>query len=374
MNSPSKRFVFEPAGPEDEREILDIFEASVFSGKISLLYTRRPNVYESFLKEGEDVELLLCRDREKGRVVGLGAYSVSERYVNGRAQKVGYIFSLRGRGQSLKSHPLLPKAFEYLERRCRNKGVDFYLTTILSDNVYARQLLEKRRRCMPFYEFYGNYEVFALRTSLGLKPQEDIDLVFRKAQKIDVDAVVEFLNKEGRRYQFFPVIRREDLIREVYPAVAIENFYLVVDRHGRILAAGAAWDQHEYKQYIMQGAQGTIGMNNLFASLCPSFLWPWPKFPMSGEMLRFFTLSFWVIREHNKRVFNYFLARLSVESSQYPFFLVGVYGCHPLRRCLTSRPHVVYKSRAYLVNWDKKTSPLTRLNEKFIPYLECGML
>lgn len=362
--------MFDVANPEDGKEISAILEGSPFAGRISLIYARRPDAYVSFLKEGEETEVLICRDHKEGKVVGFGAYTIRELYVNGQAQRVGYIFGLRGNGSYLKAYPLLHKAYEYLYKRCRDRQIHFYITTILNDNFYARQLLEKKRKFMPAYEFYDNYEVFALKTPLKQSPSAD--LVFKKAGPDDVSGLGAFLNEEGRKYQFFPVIKKVDLFKETFTGLSLENFYLVTQRSGKILAVGAAWDQKRYKQYIVQGYSGLLKWIHRMISFCP-FL-KWPMLPPEGERLRFFTLSFWVVKDHDGRAFDCLLEGVSAAMSDYPFFLVGLCAQHPLKERLWRRSHLTYKSRLYVVDWEKVSHPLGPLNTHFIPYLECGTL
>ena len=223
---------------------------------------------------------------------------------------------------------------------------------------------------MPSYEFFGNYEVFALKTFLRQKKCSG--LAFRKANPDDVIALVKFLNKEGQQYQFFPLVKEEDFLEERLPNLSINHFYLVVDKNNEILAAGAAWDQKQYKQYIVQGYGLSIKFINTIGALFPFLNWPF--FPSQGQMLSFFTLSFWAVKENEINVFDCFLEGLSRVSREYSFFLVGVCAQHPLREHLKRRSNITYKSKAYLVDWEKKENPLTRINKDFIPYLECGLL
>ena len=370
MSYQNKRFIFDIADARDGEKIAEILESNPFEGRISLLYTRRPDAYESFLKESKESEVLICRDKNEGGVVGFGAYNVRELYVNGIPQRVGYIFGLRGYGQYLKSYPLLHKAFDYLYQRCQDRQISFYITTILNYNLYSRRLLEKRRKFMPSYEFYGDYEIFALKTFLRKKKYSG--LTFRKATLDDVTAIVKFLNQEGRQYQFFPLVKEEDLLEERLPNLSINHFYLVVDNNNEILTAGAAWDQKRYKQYIVQGYGLSIKFINTIGIWFP--LLNWPLLPPKGQMLNFFTLSFWAVKGNEETVFDCFLEGLSHVSKEYSFFLVGVYETHPLRAHLKHRRCVTYKSKAYLVDWEKEINPLTKLNNDFIPYLECGLL
>jgi hypothetical protein len=67
----SDRFVIQPATAADSAEILCLLEENVFPGNVSLIYTRRPDAYRSFMAEGKEAHLLVCRDTQEGRIAGL---------------------------------------------------------------------------------------------------------------------------------------------------------------------------------------------------------------------------------------------------------------------------------------------------------------
>ena len=64
------RFLIEAAKPNDSEALLQLLEEGPYRGKISLLYTRRGNTFESFMREGQEVILLVCRDRIADRIAG----------------------------------------------------------------------------------------------------------------------------------------------------------------------------------------------------------------------------------------------------------------------------------------------------------------
>lgn len=175
------RFIFEPANHNDGRELLEIIEENIFGGKISLLYTRRPDAYFSMKNEGEEVDIVVCRDLERKKIVGFGVCAIRSLFVNGRRERVGYLFGLRCRREYLKIYPLLYQGYEFLHNLHKNKDIQFYITTILEDNIYAQKLLEKKREFMPIYEPFGFYEVYVVRTIKNFKRFPELN--FKKAEK-----------------------------------------------------------------------------------------------------------------------------------------------------------------------------------------------
>jgi hypothetical protein len=374
MNCQNERFIIRPAHPEDSieiLEILEIIEEEDFKGRISLLYTRRPDAYESLMKEGEEVIIVVCQDTVNNKIAGFGSCAIRELFVNGKPEKVGYLFGLRSKKEYRKTFLVLAKAYQALSAALKDKGVNYFFTTILEDNLYAQKLFEKQRKFMPCYEPFGSYEVYTLKTHN--KAVKNIGIEFRKANKTDIPSIDEFLSEQGRKFQFYPVISENTLGGFTFPELTYEHFYILVDRSDKILAVGAAWEQQSYKQYIVQGYGGIIKYIYPISSLFP--LIGYPSLPKPGSVLNFFTLSFWAVKDSNPELFRTFLQNIAAaDINGYPFFLVGIHHQNPLREVLIKMPHLKYSSKIYLVNWGKINPVAESIDSNIIPYFECGSL
>lgn len=369
MNYRNNRFIFERATPEDGQELLEILEEAEFRGRMSLLYTRRPDAYLSLKQEGKEVDIVLCHDTRNGKIVGFGACALRELFVNGRAATVGYLFSLRIRRQYQRKYPLLHRGYEFLRQLYRDRRVSFYITTILEENRAAQRLLKKRRPFMPHYSPYGRYDVYAFHCR---RSSSSVSSSLKQAASDDLAALLSFLSKHGKTMQFFPMLRENDLKTGSIGGLCIQNFYLLYDTHDEILAAGALWDQRHCKQYVMQGYSGIFKLLHPLSRFFPLF--GFPAFPKPGEILNFFTLSFWAVKDQNPEIFTQFLDVIPEVAGTYPFFLLGVHENHPLRSVLSKRPHIKYTSQLYVVSWDEQEEKVNALEKNMVTYLECGML
>lgn len=376
MKQLTKRFILESAKPEHGKELIEILEENDFKGRISLIYTRRPDAYLSLKKEGEQVNIVICRDLENDLIISFGACAIRKWYVNRRMEQVGYLFGLRARKKYRGTYAVISKGYEFLYSFYKQSQIPFFITTILEENLYARKLLEKKRTFMPYYEPLGVYEIYTLKT--GCKMDRNTHLKFKRAEKRETPLLVDFLNFHGRNCQFFPVIEEKDLVSGTYPYLSIEDFFILYGQEGEILAAGAAWDQVKYKQYIMQEYRGLFKLLYPFSSLLPVL--GYPSLAKPGTTLKFFTLSFWVVKENNPELFKLFLNNLASQIGQisqikdYPFFIIGLHEQNPLRPVLQKIPHILYKSRVYSVNWQKTGLIKDKLEPTLVPYLECGLL
>ncbi len=369
MSSLNKHISFSMAREEDSQKILEMLEESAFKGAIELQYTRRPNAYQSLKKEGRPVNIIICRDTRKNRIAGLGAIAFRKLFVNGEVRTVGYMFGLRLRRAYLHS-VFISRAYQWMHENEPAGKTDFYLTTILAENQHARRMLEKRRTFMPDYEYLGEYRAYALKTG-GIKKREH-DFTFRKARTEDLKKLTEFINREGRRYNFFPVLRDEDISGGQYPGLSAGDFYLLMDRQGEINAAGAAWDQRSYKQYVVKKYNGILKLCYPFSFLFPLF--NMPRLPQPGSVLDFFTLSFWMVKGDDQDIAKLFLDEITRQCSCFSFFLAGVHETSPLCDVLAKRPHIQYKSRTYLVNWEKEKILKESVSKTRPLYMECATL
>jgi len=368
MNSRNDRYIFESARPEDAGEILEILEDIDFKGKISLTFTRRPDPIASFQREGKRVDVVVSRDVREGRITAVAAASLNRMYFNGEPADIGYLFGLRVRKEYRRRYLLLPRGFDHLFGLHRDCPVPLYITTILEENTTARKLLEKRRPSMPVYAYSGDYETYALVT--GGRAREASGFRFRRAERPDLPALLAFLEEQGRRFQFFPVLEAADLDDPV-TTPGIEDFFLLLDPDDRILAAGAVWDQRAIKQYVLTRYGGIYRFLRPVSGIFPLF--GYPKLARPGSVLNYFTLAFWAVRDDRPEAFLRFLRHVSQQTRRYDYFVVGVHRRHPLRATLRARPHLLYPARMYRVTPRDRGEP-PHVDPDRVPYLEIGRL
>jgi hypothetical protein len=365
----SDRFVIQPGTAADSAEILHILEENVFPGNVSLIHTRRPDAYRSFLAEGQEAHLLVCRDTQEGRIAGLAAYAVHECFIDQRPEKVVYLFGLRVRREYLATRALLslPGAYQQTIEQCRAQGIRYFPTLILQDNLRAQRLLTKERSHMPRYTFLCRYHTLTFATRRRT-PRLPHSCVFRRAKPEDLSAIEDFLTTQGGRSNFFPSGIPHLFAR--HPELSWESFYLLTDRQGSILACGAAWDQVSYKQYLVAAYGGKMRWLYRVSPLLRPF--GCPSLPKPSTILRFFFLAFWCVRDNRAEYLRWFLDGLAHAVKDYPYFVTGVPQDHPLGPALNEWKFVGYDSDIYLVGHHVTPDEVTRLAKSL--YLECSWL
>jgi hypothetical protein len=359
----------QPATAADSAEILSVLEENALPGDVSLIYTRRPDAYRSFLAEGQEAHLLVCRDTQEGRIAGLGAHAVHECFIDQRPEKVVYVFGLRFRREYLAKRVLLslPGAYRSIIEQFRAQGVRYFLTVVLGDNLPAQRLLTKERARMPRHTFLCPYHTLTFLTRRGSLSLPD-SYAFRRATPQDRAALADFLTAEGARSDFFPA-GIENLFGR-HPELSWESFYLLTDRQGNILACGAVWDQVSYKQYIVAGYGGKLRWLYRVSPLLRPF--GYPPMPKPATILRFFILAFWCVKDNHAEYLKWFLDSLAHTVRDYPYFVVGVPEAHPLGPALNQWRFLGYDSHIYLVGNHITPDDAARLRKS--PYLECGWL
>ncbi len=372
-NNPSptnKRFIFQIADENDGEDILSIIERLSFKGNLALMYTRRPDAFSSLKSEGDDVDIIVCKDTKMDKTIGFGACSVNELFINGEPKKTGYLFGLRGLTEYSRKYPLLHKGYQYLKKVYENKSIPLFITTILEDNFYAQKMLEKKRVFMPNYIKIGAYNVYSIKPKKKRNPKSNL----RKATKDDIPAIVRFLNERGKHFQLFPVLKEEDILNGRFRDLSYDDFYILFDEEGKeILATGALWKQNAYKQYIVMHYGGIYKWIRLF-----SFLFKfmgYPTLPEAGQQLNFSTLSFWAVKDNDIIVFKRFIDNISTYAYEKADILtIGIPDGNPFKEIIETYRRFTYRSLIYSVDWKKNEKSIPIIDDDKPLYLECGLL
>ncbi len=92
------RFVVAAARPEDDPAIRALLRRQPMDGAIRLSFEREPSARLAAAVEGERHFTAVARERETGRVVGLGSRAVRSVWLDGEPAKLGYLAQLRAPG------------------------------------------------------------------------------------------------------------------------------------------------------------------------------------------------------------------------------------------------------------------------------------
>jgi hypothetical protein len=183
-------------------------------------------------------------------------------------------------------------------------------------------------------------------------------------KKTDERRALEFLNKEGAKYDFFPEIKN---IENDFAGLKTSDCY-IMEKDGEITAFGGLWDQTDYKQYIITKYAGALrGLSKLGRVGEMLGYIPMPK---ENEVLKFPTLSLFISKDGNKEYYEQFLACVSKEvSKNYKMFVVGVAEKNKMNEIYKKYRCLKFDSLLFLIDFNNKNIAL----ENDI-HIECGLL
>lgn len=141
---------------EYSNKISDILNEEDMEGFLVLKYIKNPNLFESLKKDGiGEVIIVVGLDKLNEEIVGVGACTIL-------SNKLAYLNSFRIR-KEYRNKINFSKAYKILIIEIEKKGIFTIITSILSDNKIAQNILIKKRKSMPTYEFYKNINFYSIK-------------------------------------------------------------------------------------------------------------------------------------------------------------------------------------------------------------------
>ena len=370
-----RRFQFELAEPQDDADLRHVLAATPMEGAISIAFAREPSYFAAAEVDGDVVQVGVVRDRNTGRVIGMGSRAISNHFVNGRQRPVGYLSGLRLLPEYRGRGGLLARGYAFLRELHRDGRAPYYLTTITEDNAPALRLLASQRAGLPVYHYLGRYATLVLKRSTARHPKADPPIQVRAAKASDRDRIVTFLMRHGIRRQFFPALRAGDLftdhgrLRRLDPCDTLLAF-----RGDALVGTLGFWNQSAFKQTMVTGYQPWLRavrpVYNGWAR-CRRL----PRLPAPGERVRSVYGAIPVVRDDDPDVLRRLLASSPPphRGAENDAILLGLFETDPLlpvaRRYAVRR----YVTRLYVVYWKEHAPDMNELICR-VPYLELGCL
>ena len=369
------RYQFELATDADDAELRNILATTPMPGKISVTFQREPSYFAAAAVDGTFRQVVICRDRDTKRILGLGSRSVREVYVNDRPTPIGYLSMLRALPQ-YRNMGLVARGYKYLRDLHSDGRAELYLTTIAEGNDRAISILTSGRAGLPTYHMAGKYYTVAIPILKRLRQQPaGTSVNVRPATKADLDALLTFLERVGPARQFFPRYQSSDFFnsegtfKDLNPSDLLLAF-----QKGKLVGTLGGWDQHRFRQTVVQRYDSPL-----------QWLWPayncWarlrgrPKLPRPGEPFRYIVGALPVVENDDPGVFTALLtsllARLSICQADY--LLLGLHEADALLPFVIKRGTTSYMTRLYHACWEDGEALRSRLDGRSL-YLELGCL
>lgn len=358
MNFPS-RYRVRTAVAGDGQQVNAVFSEQSFEGEIAVAYLREPDPLLSFLREGDELVMMVVEDREargdevrgcempddgtpggeaQDKIVGVGGCVIRGGYVNGTPCRVGYLTGLKLLRAYRGKINFIPLIYEELHRFTKEK-VDVYYTTILSENVGAKKMLEKRRKWMPEYCFLGEYHTFFCKTGKrgGCRMQEGMEIKFCSGE----EAALFYLEQCEKGNLSVENVVQNDLCHADFYGLYLK---------GKLQAVGYVLDQRHYKQYVVDHYEGIYRV----VSRLPTGLLGFPDFPKPGEAAPCAASGIWCGKgvKNQEEAAGILFRGMREKASRFNFLIIGVFEKDPLMEVFSRVRKIDYKSSVYQVRFD----------------------
>lgn len=363
---------FELAHPGDDAAIRRLLRQNPVPGQLALTYEREPDYWAGCAVFGHTCQTLVARSAENGEVVGLATRALRTLFVNGEAEEVGYIGGLRvdkaHRGRWLV--PLGFRLFHNLHGDGKAKG---YITTIIEGNSEAEGILvEKARRHYPAYRSLDRLLTLAL---VIRKPKRFSPATFEilGGNEVGLHEIVAFLQREGRRKQFFPVYSEDDFCGERTRGFDPADF-VVACRGDAIVGVMGLWDQSAYKQTVVHAYGDKLQRAKALYNAGARVIGARPLTEI-GQPIHFAYASFVCVADDDPVIFKALLHALYNIAAEraLDFMMLGLCARDPLLPSAQKWLHLPYTSTLYSVCWQGDEAWHERLDGR-VPFVEIATL
>jgi hypothetical protein len=139
---------------------------------------------------------------------------------------------------------LLIKGNKELKKLLGNSTEKINFTTIIKDNIYAQKVISKSRVGLPDYNKIGVNKTFAIKPCNSTRYKNLNDITIQKGiDGFSIERVVSFINKNGKKKNFFPVITKDLIENNCLKDFSKDDFFIahknnkilgIVELHGLI--------------------------------------------------------------------------------------------------------------------------------------------
>ena len=341
-------------------------------GAITLIFGRQPDFFHGLDVQGKFNQVGVSYAGTQ--LAGMGCRSVKPMYIQGKEVDFGYLHALR-RSRAA-SGGVTAAIFRLLREVHEDQRAPGYLTTVIAGNDAAmRAMVQSRNPLMPHFFDLGTYHVHAIFLNRRRRPHHfasGVRIVRGDAARLL--QIVEFLQKQGARRQFFPHYTAEDFTAAFTRGFAPEDFYLAFKKDTLVGVIGV-WDQSSYKQHQIAAYSGVLKARKVINFGLKGL--GYPGLPEVGQKLSNVSLSFVSIEGDEPALYHQLIDAIyqDYKTRDYSLIFAGFHARDPLRFAVQKYRSVVYNSQLFLTCWDDGLSfcrPILR--DERVPYLELATM
>jgi hypothetical protein len=267
--------VYRKALAGDDASLRQVLRDNAMDSWARMSFEREPCFFQGESLLGASTAVIAHEQDAPHATVGMYSCTFLSVHVNGEPRRCGYLGGLRVNRDYRHRLGILKNGFASIRSLLPDQaGCSMWFTSVASENVRARRLLEARIPGMPVYRRIGDLATLALATSQGRSRG-----LLRRAERRDVAALAEFFNKQARAFQFSPELSESWLLAlNGTQGLHLGDFWLLGDG-GEVRGCLALWDQRAFKQTVARGYRFPLNLlrlpYNLFARL--ALAWRCPR-------------------------------------------------------------------------------------------------
>lgn len=341
-------FEFSLAGEAEDEALRTLLRQISMPGNITLSFQREPSFLLAEQAGSIASQIMVCKDRTKDQIVGMGSRSIRNVYIDGKPTQVGYLSMLRGVLEA-RGNIALARGYRYLHTLHTDGAVPYYFTTILDDNTEAKNLLTSARGGLPVYKPLARLVTYLIPLRRN-RLRKSADNAVNRVDQQQLPQATAFLQQWNSRYQFAPVYTLEDMLGQskLLPGFCWENFYIYKER-GEVCGTLGVWDQQSFKQTVVTAYSRKMQLlrpfYNAYAAITGN-----PGLPPTGSEIKLLYAAF---LSGSGRAFAALLhqVRMDWSGKGYDYLSLGICADNPLSSLASLHATQHISSTIYIVYW-----------------------
>jgi len=281
---------FRIATRADEGVIKALLHEHPMDSWVSISMEREPSYFQGASLMGETYTLI---SEERDEVVGMYACSYLSVHINKKMATIGYLGAMRVREPFRHKIRYLKEGFDAIATMIpQQASVPFYLTSIATENLSARRLLESNQKGMPTYMPRGEMSSLVFSVRRG-----KMSYCLEQATQENIPEIVAFYNRYASDYQFSPCLSESWLnALDGDAGLKIGDFWLARGCDGTLQCCLALWDQRAFKQSVVHDYRQPLKqmrpLYNLYARMSRQV-----ELPACGEALQHLFIAFFAYND-----------------------------------------------------------------------------
>lgn len=362
------RFEFSLAGIDDDQAIRARFEKDWMPGNVSVTFRREPSFFGSLNLFGESSEVIKCKDKKSGTLVGFGTRYRRQFFYNGQIITGGYLADLRCE-PAYRGRGLLARGYKFLHDLHTENPYRAYYSVIYDGNLSAERVLTSGKAGLPQYLDRGLIKTPAVHLDFKLPEIVLPGVTFRSARELDIPKVIDFLHNEYVKKQFAPAYNMEHFKQLASFGFKIEDLTLA-EAKGEIVGTAAAFSPAKFRQTHVEQYSKKLSFFRPFYNTA-SYLTPLKPLPAVGKEIPYFYLLMPAAKENNARIMDALLRQVYRRYRKGPwhYFIPGFHKDDTFAACLKVYRQIPAAGRLYEIVYPgddrffNSTKPL-------VPYIE----